>query len=217
MPQEPSASTIALAPSTEVTPLGLKLPEQMSFEEWEVLGAHLRTITDGVQWAIGDWLVYGEGREEWGHMYERAEKILGIANATLRKYAQASNRWSPNRRRVGLSWSHHYELCALDDAEQDGWADAVEEHQLPKHRLRRSIAAGRVLTPEESARSGKKSVPTFAYFVKEIVKLERKYDAEESWQKASVEVLEAELCDLEPVVRVASRLREMINQRRAQA
>ena len=122
MPQEPSASTIALAPSTEVTPLGLKLPEQMSLEEWEVLGAHLRTITDGVQWAIGDWLVYGEGREEWGHMYERAEKILGIANATLRKYAQASNRWTPNRRRAGLSWSHHYELCALDDAEQDGWA-----------------------------------------------------------------------------------------------
>lgn len=215
MPQEPSASTIALAPSTEVTPLGLKLPEQMSLEEWEVLGAYLRTITDGVQWAIGDWLVYGEGREEWGHMYERAEKILGIANATLRKYAQASARWHPCRRRYNLSWSHHYELCALEDNEQEQWAEAAEEHQLPKHRLRRSIAAGRVLTPEESARSGKRGLPTFAYFVKEIVKLERKYDDESTWDKATVDVLEAELRDLEPVVRVADRLKQMIAQRTA--
>lgn len=215
MPNEPSASTIALAPRTEVTPLGLKLPKHMSLAEWETLGVYLRTITDGVQWAIGDWLVYGEGRDGWGQMYERAEKILGIANATLRKYAQASNRWSPSRRRAGLSWSHHYELCALDEAEQEQWAEAAKEHQLPKHRLRRSVAAGRVLSPEESARSGKRGVPTFVYFVKEIVKLERKYDEDSTWHNATVEVLEAELRDLEPVLRVAERIKEMIRERKA--
>ena len=31
--------------------------------------------------------------------------------------------------------THHYELCALEDNEQEQWAEAAEEHQLPKHPL----------------------------------------------------------------------------------
>jgi hypothetical protein len=147
-------------------------------------------------------------------MYGRAEAILRMPNATLRNLAWVAKSWELSRRRDNLEWSHHRELCALDtQTQRTKWAETAEKEKLPVHRLRRSIAAGRVLTPEESAHAGKRAHPTFTYYVKEIMQLVRKYDEEAAWDLASTEVLRAELHELEQVVRVHERISQMILER----
>ena len=65
---------------------GLQIHGAPSYEHWRGTGLRLATLGDAVRWAIGDWLIYGEGRGEWGETYTQAAEETHIERETLRKY-----------------------------------------------------------------------------------------------------------------------------------
>jgi len=117
--RDPRDMTIA---GFTLTATGLIIDGQPSFEDWQRVGAFIERAGSGVQWWIGDWLNYGEGRGEWGEMYDQAADIFGSDNKeSVRKMSQVSEQFQFGSRDPDLDWGHHKAVM---------WCEAQEKEQL---------------------------------------------------------------------------------------
>lgn len=123
--------------SFEITVTGLKVTGSPSYDEWMSCGHRLIGVKNSLQWCIGDWLVYGEGRGDWGEMYAQAMDGMGISYQSLADYAKVSKRFQFSRRRLNLSWSHHETVLTLkSETEQDTVLDAAIQDQWNRDEVR---------------------------------------------------------------------------------
>lgn len=97
---------------------------ELPLSQWSAAGRRLGAIGRGVGWWIGDWLNYGNRR--FGERYTRAKRITRYDVQTLMNMVYVASRFPPERRREGLSFSHHAELAALAPDEQDRWLTRAE-------------------------------------------------------------------------------------------
>lgn len=104
----------------EITPTGLIVHGKPSFDLCEQLGGILRTLEKGIQFAIGDYCRYVEGR-----FGERASQLIdatGWAYETVRSYTWTAEKVSPDVRRLDtLSFTHHQAVARLNPREQKKW------------------------------------------------------------------------------------------------
>jgi hypothetical protein len=117
--------------------IGLRLSPVLPYDDWLELGRRVGKHADASLWWLGDWLVYG--RYKYGRRYKRGIELTGLDYQTLRNYAAVARRYEMSRRRDNLSFQHHAELCAFDDAEQDYWLDAAEAGGWSRNELRRRV------------------------------------------------------------------------------
>ncbi len=122
--------------------VGLRISNDLSFEEWEKAGRQLSGIVDSSSWWLGDWLVYG--KKNFSDRYVRAIRAAGLQYQTLRNYAWVSRRFDLTRRRSRLSFQHHAEVASLPTEEQDWWLDRAEQATWTTKQLRTQIRAVRV-------------------------------------------------------------------------
>jgi hypothetical protein len=131
---------------------------KQSFSMWEQTGAKLFSYADSSTWWIADWLAYGES--EFHDRYEEAIKQTSLSYQTLRNYAWVARRFPLPRRRQSLSFSHHFEVVALEQPEQDYWLRKAEELSWSRNKLRgevrRSLRTrqGEVAQPDTDSRAG---------------------------------------------------------------
>jgi len=100
-----------------VTRLGLELPDNLPYEQWELIGRKLRSVERAIQWLIGDWIRFGESH--YGEMYAQALDATEYSYGTLRNQAYVAGRFELSRRHDNLSFTHHQEVAALPPAEAD--------------------------------------------------------------------------------------------------
>lgn len=100
----------------EIGPTGLVVNGKPTFKEWYDFGLNLREIKTAVQWAVGDWINYGE--EHYPDRYAQAQDETKYAYGTLRNYASIAARVDCHTRVTGLSWSHHAAVAALPADQQ---------------------------------------------------------------------------------------------------
>lgn len=112
------AGTLAIPGA--VTPTSLKLPADLALGEWLRCGKMLARISAGVQWWIGDWLVYGEERS-WGEKYSQALDETSFDYGTLRNMASVSRKVGLSLRNDRLSWNHHRMVADLEPEAQKRW------------------------------------------------------------------------------------------------
>lgn len=143
----PAAVPAAAVSVSEVTysRVGLILPDDISFEEWERIGTTLDTMGAGLNWWRGDWLNKGEAK--FGETYAQAVQETGRSEQTLMNVAWVARVFPMERRREALSWSHHAEVAALDPDVADRLLDRAEAENLSKSSLR------------ELVREAKKKIP----------------------------------------------------------
>ncbi len=185
MPAEPTTAETAAEPTpvlveqsvalptgkVKLTPVGMVVEEELTFEEWASLAPHLGTGVRSMAFVVGDWLTYGEDMFSGGrdfpdldggpraasrvsqHSYDAALKATEIDLATLKTYVHVSRRVPRLLRNNLLSWEHHKAVAKLRGPELTRWLDLAEKGddlgRLSARRLRASITAGRVLSPEE--------------------------------------------------------------------
>jgi hypothetical protein len=118
-----------------------KPTHELARPQWLNVGRRLGAIARCNRWWIGDWLHYGSVR--WGEKYVEAARITGYDPKSLRNIAYVASRFSPSRRRDDLSWSHHAEVAALPDTEQDNWLDLSLRQRLSVADLRIELRASR--------------------------------------------------------------------------
>ena len=109
----------------------------LRFGDWVQQGRRLGVIGRSAGWWIGDWLSYGNAR--YGDRYARASRITGYDTQTLMNMVYVASRFEPSRRRESLSWSHHAELAALPQKEQERWLTRAESDRLSVRCLREEI------------------------------------------------------------------------------
>ncbi|WP_241779891.1 LmbU family transcriptional regulator [Streptomyces natalensis] len=117
--------------------MGLQMPPDLSFEDWEQAGCRLSGVLDSSSWWLGDWLVYG--KDHYVDRYQRGIRAAGLKYQTLRNYAWVARRFVLSRRRAKLSFQHHAEVASLTVDEQEWWLDRAEEMKWTTKQLRNSI------------------------------------------------------------------------------
>lgn len=124
-----------------VTALGLRLVFEPTFDQWLKFGRKLWAMRTSLQWCVGDWLVYGEGKGEWGETYAQAVDVTHYAPQTLANFAWVSSRIDISRRREDLSWSHHeavaplppvQQQAVLTQAKREGWDREITRDEVRK-------------------------------------------------------------------------------------
>ena len=156
-----------------LTRTGLHISDDLSFEEWQSMAARFGAAMSSAAFVIGDWLVYGEDhfrgqqrlpgfenesigtRRVAAEIYNEALRLTGLDRSTLITYAYVARRVPASLRNEDLSWEHHKAVAKLDESGQQRWLQIAIDHAdsvfgaVPTRRLRKSIIAGRLLTPKE--------------------------------------------------------------------
>jgi hypothetical protein len=126
------------------TPTGLQFTEALDYETWERFGRDLDLLCrlqearlQTVQWWVADWLIYGEGRGDWGEMYTQATQETGYNKRTLANMAWVASAVELSRRHDNLTFAHHAEVAALPPADQDELLNEAHANHYSTHDLRR--------------------------------------------------------------------------------
>jgi hypothetical protein len=101
---------------------------------WVACGKRLVQVRSASSWWIGDWMRYGNA--QYGEKYGAASLATGYDRQTLMNLAYVASRFPVERRRANVSWSHHAELAAMPEAEQEAWLDRIERDRLSVRSLR---------------------------------------------------------------------------------
>lgn len=168
----PAATRLGLDDVAVPRRVGLGFPDQLPFATWKRIGRQLSLISDASTWWLGDWLVYGERR--FADRYKRAVKETSLDYQTLRNYAWIARQFRMSRRRDKLSMSHHAEVAALTEPEQDMWLDRAEQLSWSRAELRRRLRA---------SRRGMPDTITFEPLVQ--LRIQVSPDREQRWQAAA--------------------------------
>lgn len=134
-------AALARRAQTFLSGVGWEPTHELAHPQWLNVGRRLGAISRCNKWWVGDWLHYGASR--WGERYSEAAKVTGYDPKSLRNIAYVSLRFVPSRRRDNLSWSHHAEVAALSDQEQDCWLDLSTRQRLSVSDLRFELRASR--------------------------------------------------------------------------
>ena len=122
----------------EATSTSLSLPETLTFEQWEEIGAELANRARKLNWWIGDW--WAAGHHRYGERARLAARgLFGKEFKTLANIASVCRAFEPSRRREHLSWSHHAEAAALSAPAADMLLDLAERDRLSKAQVRAAV------------------------------------------------------------------------------
>lgn len=126
-------------PQILVTPTGLQIPDNLSYEDWESAGTKLIRMANTSAWCLGDWIIHGQTR--FPGRYRCAAQNAGLDYQTLRNYAWVAHKVPQARRHHRLSFQHHAEVASLDAAEQIRWLRLAEAGNWTRNELRAKIRA----------------------------------------------------------------------------
>jgi hypothetical protein len=124
-----------------VTPIGLRIPNGLTYEGWQRAGYRLAQVMNSSAWCIGDWIDHGQ--RQYTDRYQRAVEMAGLEYKTVRNYAWTARRFPHTRRRETLSFQHHAEVAGLTEDQQETWLDRAETLKWSRNKLRLSLRAAR--------------------------------------------------------------------------
>src|ERR1051325_2180270 len=97
----PKVVTIARGPLDDpgftFTSTGLDIDPDVTYEQWERYGRKLQLADQGIQWALGDWVIFGEGK--FKERAAQAVQFTGKKIKTLQNYATVAKAVKKSRRR----------------------------------------------------------------------------------------------------------------------
>lgn len=130
-------SPVGVAPRTRLTSVAWLAHVSLTLDEWQAQGGRLGIASRSTNWWLGDWLRFGIAR--YGQKYAIGSGLTGYDEHTLMNMVYVASRFKISRRREHVSWSHHAELAALDESEQEHRLDRVGAEELSIRRLRTEL------------------------------------------------------------------------------
>ena len=137
-------------PGMTLTATGIVFDGDVSAEDWEKAGEQFARYEGGLNWWIGDWLLYGEGRPKWGDKYESAVEMFGQDIGRLQDAKSLAKEFEFSRRRENLSWSFHKEVWGLEEPDQEELLDEAVETGWKQKDLRTAVRKRRRCIADES-------------------------------------------------------------------
>jgi hypothetical protein len=125
-------------PGFTFTSTGLIIDPGVPFDQWARYGRKLQLADKGIQWALGDWVTYGDA-----HFKERAAQAVefsGLKIKTLQNYATVAKAVTKSRRRDSdlVDFATHSEVAMLPEDEQERiLAQAEADPEFTRQRARK--------------------------------------------------------------------------------
>jgi hypothetical protein len=113
----------------------------LTVEEWQTYGTRLGSLSKSTNWWLGDWVRFG--LHYLDRRYDQICRVTGYDEQTLMNMAYIAKNFPVSQRRENLSWSHHAELAAMSDDEQDRWLDLAIAQKLSVRQLRTKVRLAR--------------------------------------------------------------------------
>ena len=135
----------ALEQAGAVIDNGLFLPDSISYEQYENIGALFGALHRANSWLIGDWLLFGE--HKFGEKYSQAAERVGLSPQSLANMASVAKRVPPGRRRADVSFSIHAEVASQSPLEQERWLEIAASEHLTKQEMRDRLRPPKEITP----------------------------------------------------------------------
>jgi hypothetical protein len=107
-----AADVIGTGKGYQMTDTGIVFDRVLTDDELDALGVRIARIANATGWAIGDWLVAGNGRGPGGKSYDRAGQLTGKSYETLSQYARVSAAYAHGERSLA-PWSMYREALRL--------------------------------------------------------------------------------------------------------
>lgn len=122
----------------KMTAVSLELPRDLQYDDWASIGSRLTRLREFTNFAIGDWLCFGENK--YGETYSQAATETGIPEDRLVILKYVSMHVAPERRidRPNF-WSHHREVASLDPKEQTRWLEKSAKDGWTVKQLKEAI------------------------------------------------------------------------------
>ncbi len=139
------SGALSLSPSFTLLPTGLDVRGVPGLAEWTQVGQDLFGLGNATAWAIGDWLVYAEGRGDWGETYSQAIDLTRRSYGSLAQCARVSQAFNFEARFKTLSWSHHQAVLSLPPDERHALLQRSESEQWNRDDLREHLRQERVV------------------------------------------------------------------------
>lgn len=190
-------------PGFTFTPTGLIIEPWVTYEAWVQYGRKLQLADKGIQWALGDWVIFGEGK--FKERAAQAVEFTGLKIRTLQNYATVAKAIDESRRRDSdvVDFSVHAEVAQLPENEQErilseAAADPVnttvkhvrrEVHRVQRRLGKRKSEIETVHTPEvqeylqrymDALTDLENAVPLTARFLRTMA---QNHKAQANWQK----------------------------------
>jgi len=108
---------------------GLLIEGSPSFSLCEVAYRDLNTVKGAVQFAIGDLLLYMDGK--FGEMVSQLEEDTGYTRESLANFKSVAKAFPFSRRRENVEYSFFKELQGLPEATQEKILDDIESPNRP--------------------------------------------------------------------------------------
>jgi hypothetical protein len=121
-------------PAGSLTPVSLKLPVSLTYEQWAQLGPRFHAIHRRLAWYVGDWINFGEQR--FGEKYAQAVDDTGYDPGYLANVSWVCRAVEAPRRREDLTFGHHQEVAGLTPSDQEKWLLRAEEEKWTRDELR---------------------------------------------------------------------------------
>ena len=120
----------------EIASNGLTVTGEPTFDEWLAFGDALLRMKSALQFAIGDWINYGEHR--YGEKYDQAMNNTAYEYGTLRNYASVAAAYPDLSHRMTseLSWSHHAVVASVPVEERQKLLETARDEKLNREELR---------------------------------------------------------------------------------
>lgn len=100
----------------ELSPVGAVFDENMTFDQWREVGKLMRFLEQAIQFAIGDWLNFGDA--VYGEKYSQALEDTSYSYSTLQTYAWVCRKISHDCRLNGVPFTHHMLVAKCEPAQQ---------------------------------------------------------------------------------------------------
>ena len=141
-PEEPLRSLAeAHIQGASFSPAQLTLEAGLPEDEWQSIGEKVFNVHKASMFWIGDWLNYG--RETYGPVaaYALAGQVSGLSRPSLYRACWVAKKFAPERRRLSLSFNHHYIIAAQPDAVADKILSEAEELGLSCSQVKKIASA----------------------------------------------------------------------------
>jgi hypothetical protein len=107
------------------TATGLLTEGNPTYDEWAAAGQGILVLMKGLEFAVGDWLNYGEAK--YGELAAQVVDARDWAPETVRVYRWVAAKVPPQNRMLGdgLKFAHHQAVAGLAPAKQRQWLEAA--------------------------------------------------------------------------------------------
>jgi len=109
---------MALSQGITLTPQGAIIQPDVTLPEFLEGFKKCEILANASLWALGDLLLYGESRGEWGEMYTQAIELTRKSYSTMSQAVRLSKAYPIDERVVDVSWSHHREALPITDPDE---------------------------------------------------------------------------------------------------